>query len=246
MELDPATPPQGIPLPLPDVTPIKVGIATTFPFTTNQKYCIDSCTVMAAEIKGYLLSPMPADQFLNDFFSTGDLPGLDEVPISNPGCYKTTVDAGKEMSTYDPFVSPSQESFTMYPSLALMFILRSWQPRPSLLASYLSTRLHPPTVTPQLGFPFKIKPDVSFYSAASDPFAITDSPFTEIFVEFKWNQVDNPFCNVRNIECLNCTIGTVKSFLRETKTADDTLGQITLYAAAQLGSQFRTHSILFS
>jgi len=33
----------------------------------------------------------------------------------------------------------------------------------------------------------------------------------------------------------------IKSFLRESKAGDDTLGQITSYAAAQLGSQFRTH-----
>ncbi|KAF8229269.1 hypothetical protein L208DRAFT_1287467 [Tricholoma matsutake] len=33
----------------------------------------------------------------------------------------------------------------------------------------------------------------------------------------------------------------VNSFLHQTKTANDTLGQITSYAAAQLGSQFQTH-----
>ena len=34
---------------------------------------------------------------------------------------------------------------------------------------------------------------------------------------------------------------TVKSFLHNTKAAKDTLEQITAYAAAQFGAQFRTH-----
>ena len=34
---------------------------------------------------------------------------------------------------------------------------------------------------------------------------------------------------------------TGKSFLKDTKKATDTLGQITSYAAIQLGSQFHTH-----
>jgi hypothetical protein len=34
---------------------------------------------------------------------------------------------------------------------------------------------------------------------------------------------------------------TVKSFLSDTEAGKDTLGQITAYAAAQLGSQFHTH-----
>lgn len=97
---------------------------------------------------------------------------------------------------------------------------------------------------PLLDFPFKIKPDISVYSAdlCPDPGELTDSSKVEIFLEFKWKYGDDPFCNVHDIKHPVGEDGrTVKSFLRNTKTAKDTLGQITAYAAAQLGSQFRTH-----
>ncbi|KAF8235488.1 hypothetical protein L208DRAFT_1023003, partial [Tricholoma matsutake] len=89
-----------------------------------------------------------------------------------------------------------------------------------------------PDCNPQLDFPFKIKPDISIYSVDSFPGVVTDSSKVEMFLEFKWKSGDNPFCDDGK---------TVKSFLRDTKAAKDTLGQITAYAAARLGSQFCTH-----
>lgn len=59
----------------------------------------------------------------------------------------------------------------------------------------------------------------------------TNSALAEIFIEFKWKSSDDPFC---------CTGGD-GSFPSTTKTARDTLGQITSYAAVQFGAQFRTH-----
>jgi hypothetical protein len=91
---------------------------------------------------------------------------------------------------------------------------------------------------PHSDFPFKIKPDVSVYCADSDPDVLTDTSLAEIFIEFKWSPADDPFCDVCNIQCGNQTATT---FLRGSKLGDDTLGQITFYASAQLGSQFRTH-----
>ena len=63
-----------------------------------------------------------------------------------------------------------------------------------------------------------------------------------MFVEFKWKSSDDPFRDVYDVEHPHDKDGkTVKSFLCNTKAAKDTLGQITAYAAAQLGSQFCTH-----
>lgn len=78
-------------------------------------------------------------------------------------------------------------------------------------------------------FPFQIKPDVTIYSKPTEK---TNSAFAEIFIEFKWKPGDDPFC---------CTDQDDDSFLSTTKTARDTLGQITSYAAVQFGAQFRTH-----
>ena len=57
----------------------------------------------------------------------------------------------------------------------------------------------------------------------------------EMFIKFKWMDIDDPFC-----DCYETESGH-QSFIRETKTAFDTLGQITSYSAAQFGAQFRTH-----
>jgi len=102
--MGPTTPLTGANLPLP-------GSSTTLPYTTTQKYRIDSCTALAEEIRPYLVGPMPAQQFLDDFFPLGDLPGLDSVPVFTPGCYRGTVEAKKEKLAYKPFVSPPNEFF---------------------------------------------------------------------------------------------------------------------------------------
>lgn len=68
---------------------------------------------------------------------------------------------------------------------------------------------------------------------------MTDSAKVEIFIEFKWKYDHDPFRPPYTIRHENSNILT---FLRNTNAGDDTLGQITAYAAAQLGSQFRTHA----
>ena len=99
-----------------------------------------------------------------------------------------------------------------------------------------------PDCNPLLNFPYKIKPDISAYPINSDPRVVTNSSKVEMFLEFKWNINDSPFCEVYDVAHPNAKASeTVKSFLRNTKAAKDTLGQITAYAAAQFGAQFRTH-----
>jgi hypothetical protein len=65
-------------------TPIKMESSTTCPFTTNQKYCIESCNAMGEEIKKYLVGPMPVQQFLDDFFPISKLPDLATIPQFMP------------------------------------------------------------------------------------------------------------------------------------------------------------------
>jgi hypothetical protein len=91
-------------------------------------------------------------------------------------------------------------------------------------------------------FVFQIKPDVTCYEDPTDE-EKTNSATAEIFIEFKWSNGDDPFCSVKSSKCanLNC-LQEVDSFLNHSKAAMDTLGQITSYAAAQLGAQFRTHA----
>jgi len=110
-DMQPTTPPIGATVPLPQSTPIKTGSSTTLPYTTTQKYRIDSCTALADEIKPYLVGPMPAQKFLDDFFPAGDLTDLESVPKFTPDCYRGTVEAKAEKLAYKPFVSSSNEFF---------------------------------------------------------------------------------------------------------------------------------------
>jgi hypothetical protein len=80
--------------------------------------------------------------------------------------------------------------------------------------------------------PFGIKPDISVYRFDPPIPVMTDSSLAEIFIEFKWRISDDPFYPDHPAS---------PGLLRQSKTAKDTLGQITSYAVAQLGSQFRTH-----
>lgn len=107
--MDPVTPPNPT-LQLPHSTPIKIDTSTTLPFTTTQKYRIESCTAMANEMKKYIVGPMPADLFLDKFLPTNDIPGYRRREF-NPGCYDKTVNAQYEPLAYEPFVSLSKIIF---------------------------------------------------------------------------------------------------------------------------------------
>jgi hypothetical protein len=61
---------------------------------------------MAAEIQKYVVGPMPAEEFLNEFFPVNELPAsLSRLPQFKPGKYDRTINAKSEKKAYDPFVS---------------------------------------------------------------------------------------------------------------------------------------------
>src|ERR1700683_3340355 len=107
----PATPPRANPATIPSAdpvtpshvaslhpqsTPIQIKSSTTCPFTTNQKYHIESRNVMGEEIKKDLVGPMPVQQFLDDFFPISELPDLATIPQFEPKHYGRTIRAKKE------------------------------------------------------------------------------------------------------------------------------------------------------
>ena len=88
---NPTTPPSADPVTPscvaslhPQSTLIKIKSSTTCPFTTNQKYRIESHNTMGEEIKKYLVGPMPAQEFLDDFFPISKLPDLATIPQFKP------------------------------------------------------------------------------------------------------------------------------------------------------------------
>ncbi|KAN0120535.1 hypothetical protein V8E52_004362 [Russula decolorans] len=209
--MDPTTPPNAT-LQLPQSTPIRINTSTTLPFTTTQKYRIESCSAMADEMKKYIVGPMPAKLFLDDFLPTKDIPGYQRREF-HPGCYDDAVNAEYEPYAYEPFNATSRQYIH-----DLKFVNSS-------AFNDCNTRC---------GFPFKIKPDVSVYPPTTDDNVTTNSALVEIIIEFKWHPRDDPFGDVHGLD-------PNRPFIRDTKAAHDTLGQITSYAAAQLGAQFRTH-----
>jgi hypothetical protein len=195
---------------------------------------------MGREMKKYIVGPMPPQAFLDKFFPASELSDLDTIPEFEVKCYDQTIAAFKESSTYKPFVSPFGRP--LYPPSAVHIpcfkieATEKFAPHLKLVDS--SNSVDSNTFS---DFPFKIKPDISVYRG-SDPRTtspgFTDSATAEIFIEFKWSRGDDPFDDVHDV----IQDGkTVRCFFRETKAGDDTLGQITSYAAVQLGAQFRTH-----
>ena len=100
----PITPP-SITVPLPQSTLIKIDSGTMLPFTTNQKYCITSCTAMAEEMQKYLVGPMPPQEFLDIFIPLNKLSDLSSLCTFSPGCYNDAITVQSEKLAYDPFVS---------------------------------------------------------------------------------------------------------------------------------------------
>jgi hypothetical protein len=78
-----------------------------------------------------------------------------------------------------------------------------------------------------LSFTFSIKPYVCVYADTTS--RGTDISMAEVIIEFKWGYCHEPFHDVGD------------SIVSSTDNSMDMLGQITSYAAAQLGAQYRTH-----
>jgi len=95
--------------------------------------------------------------------------------------------------------------------------------------SFVDSHLYPDTNNCKK-FPFQVKPDVCVYSNGT--LVGCNMATAEVVVEFKWSQTHDAFC-----ECDNRT-----SFISQTEKGIDTLGQITSYTAAQLTTQYCTHT----
>ena len=78
--------------------------------------------------------------------------------------------------------------------------------------------------------PELLKPDISVYTQGSHRSRPTDFSLMESHVEVKFDENDDPFHDNYS-----------PHFEHDTEASEDTKGQITSYAVAQLATQFRTH-----
>jgi hypothetical protein len=68
-------------------------MSSIVPYSTNHKYYIELHITMGEEIKGFLVGPMPAQAFLDNFFPTEELLNLVTVPSFEKGCHAHTFTA---------------------------------------------------------------------------------------------------------------------------------------------------------
>jgi hypothetical protein len=83
-------------------------------------------------------------------------------------------------------------------------------------------------------FSFAVKPDICVYADGTTHGCHVST--AEVIVEFKWDAINVAFCDPP----LSSNVDGF-SFINQAMKGMDTLGQITSYAAAQLGAQYRTH-----
>ncbi|KAF8873779.1 hypothetical protein BD779DRAFT_1679046 [Infundibulicybe gibba] len=83
-----------------------------------------------------------------------------------------------------------------------------------------------------------ITPSVIAYARSFRRTQTSDIVFAEIIPEFNYADTDDPFTDRPK---LSWSSDDPESFERDSRATRDTLGQITLYAAAHLAAQFRTH-----
>ena len=86
-------------------TPVKHGTSTLFRFITNHKYRQKEMTNMGNEMKGYLVGPMPAIQFLNNLFPQDILQNGLKAQWYQTVCFKNVFSCISETWAYEPFVS---------------------------------------------------------------------------------------------------------------------------------------------
>ncbi|KAG2094041.1 uncharacterized protein F5147DRAFT_585171 [Suillus discolor] len=177
---------------------------------------------MGKEMKGYLVGPMPVEQFLKEFLSPSAIPDHEPLTSFSDGAFESTLSALQETKAYEPFVMQINTMSSFAPGL-----------------SFIDTHNHPDTTNCKL-FTFQIKPDICVYADGALPprarQSSCDISAAEVIIEFKWDPHHTPFYTPASGP------STTAHFISETDKAMDTLGQITSYTTAQLGAQYHTHA----
>src|ERR1700683_1245051 len=88
----------------PKSTPIKHGTSTLFRFTTNHKYWLKEMLDMGKEMRDYIVGPMPATDFMDEFFPKTSLQTTRQAKTSRQGWFDDVVSCTSEVEAYEPFV----------------------------------------------------------------------------------------------------------------------------------------------
>jgi len=193
---------------------------------------------MGDEMRDYIVGPMPTSHFLNGFFPKKTIQTTNKAKAYRLGCFDKVGSCSSEIQAYAPFVHSIHYD---HPLTCIYFMLQIKADAPFTPSlKFVNSSAHM-DFSSQTSFSFEIRPDICTYSQGGQCLGPTDVTCAELLTKFKWHKANDPFCD------LYIPLGAEHTIIfHKGKTCADTLGQITLYAAAQLGSQFCTciYSIL--
>ncbi|KAF9235323.1 hypothetical protein BU15DRAFT_51528 [Melanogaster broomeanus] len=169
--------------------------------------------LLAEETKGRYVGPLPVQDFFKNYMPCDQevYTGLDLEQLS-----KVATPGQREQDMYEPFIASIKGCLTNM--------------------TVVDTSKH----SAQIG-PFELKPDLCLYKTADITSAVTDFSTMEMWIEFKANNAWEPFEDPQG----GISGKQLKEhfaqypFEKDTTNGKQTRGQITSYALAQIGSQFR-------
>jgi hypothetical protein len=150
---------------------------------------------MGKEMSGYIVGPMPATNFMYEFFPKSPLQTSRQAKTFKRGCFADVVSCTSEIEAYNPFVS-----FLDMITIFRLIIVIHWMLQVKA-ATPFATSLEFVNSSAQIDrskqsdFSFEIKPDICVYAKDSQRRGLTDIAHTELMIEFKWNASDDPFCD---------------------------------------------------
>ncbi|KAH7887107.1 hypothetical protein F5I97DRAFT_1106621 [Phlebopus sp. FC_14] len=172
--------------------------------------------ILAIETSGRYVGPMPVEEFLQRFLPSSKTP----CPTLSQDVFDDVSGASSETAMYPQFI---QSVSPLAPDMELV-----------------DTHNHACDVGE-----FTLKPDVSLYAKGTwSQDTITDFTTIEMWVEFKATASDDPFVDYASDDLPQCnskreTFLIQSSFENGTAIAQQIRGQLTAYALAQFGLQFR-------
>jgi hypothetical protein len=150
---------------------------------------------MGKEMKDYIVGPMPATDFLNEFFPKTSLQTTSKAKTFRQGCFDEVVSCTSEVEAYEPFVGflDMITIFRLIIGIHWMLQVKAAAPFATSL-EFVNSSAHI-DCSQQSDFSFNIKPDICVYANDSQRQGLTDIAHAELMIEFKWNTSDDPFCD---------------------------------------------------
>ncbi|KAH9077763.1 hypothetical protein EDB83DRAFT_1512343 [Lactarius deliciosus] len=179
--------------------------------------CFTNSEGIARTMEPFFLGPLPATRFIMEFFPSL----LVKAPQFKPNIFSDLVATvnGKqdEQDMYDPFSAVISNACD------------------KLIICKTAFRMD----TAPSNYGFNLEPDLCVYAKTPENQTLggTSCSLAELCIKIKKSATSDPFNDDAQLD----TNGKLR-FVKESKEAQETIGQISTYVAFQMGSQYRTHT----